>query len=98
MQPSTQCACVDTPSGRLPLPVHSECGSYVVIIFKIIIIIMRMSNETIRLAVGRPTRLGTRLCEPHTCPCGALVDWTLEVYMACLVDDEVQVVTPDTVS
>jgi len=33
---------------------------------------LRMSNETIRLAVG--TRLGTRLCEPHTCPCGTLVD------------------------
>jgi len=33
---------------------------------------LRMSNETIRLAVC--TRLGTRQCEPHTCPCGALVD------------------------
>ena len=33
---------------------------------------LKMSNETIRVAVG--TRLGTRLCEPHTCPCGSLVD------------------------
>ena len=33
---------------------------------------LRMSNETIRVAVG--IRLGTRLCEPHTCPCGTFVD------------------------
>jgi hypothetical protein len=33
---------------------------------------LRMSNETIRVAVG--TRLGTRLCEPHTCQCGTFVD------------------------
>ena len=31
-----------------------------------------MSNEEIRLAVG--LRLGCNLCEPHTCPCGKLVD------------------------
>jgi len=33
---------------------------------------LRMSNETIRVAVG--TRLGTRLCEPHKCSCGTFVD------------------------
>ena len=33
---------------------------------------LRMSNETIRVAIG--IRLGTRLCEPHTCPCGTFVD------------------------
>jgi hypothetical protein len=33
---------------------------------------LRMSNETIRVAVG--IRLGTRLSESHTCPCGTFVD------------------------
>ena len=33
---------------------------------------LRMSSETICVAVG--TRLGKRLCEPHTCPCGTCVD------------------------
>ena len=31
-----------------------------------------MSNETIPVAVG--LRLGAKLCEPHQCNCGALVD------------------------
>jgi len=55
---------------------------------------LRMSNETIRLAVG------TRLCD-YVSHIYVRVEhlWTLEVYMhmACLVD-EVQDVTPDTVS
>ena len=38
----------------------------------IISIGLRMSNETIRVAVG--LRLGAKLCEPHQCTCGALVD------------------------
>ena len=38
----------------------------------IISIGLRMSNETIRVAVG--LRLGAQLCEPHQCSCGALVD------------------------
>ena len=33
---------------------------------------LRMSNETIRVAVG--LRRGAKLCEPHQCNCGALVD------------------------
>ena len=33
---------------------------------------LRMSNETIRVAVG--LRLGAKLCESHQCSCGALVD------------------------
>ena len=33
---------------------------------------LRMSNETIRVAVG--LRLGAKLCEPHQFNCGALVD------------------------
>ena len=33
---------------------------------------LRMSNDVIRAAVG--FRLGCRLCEPHSCRCGALVD------------------------
>ena len=33
---------------------------------------LRMPNEIIRVAVG--TRLGIRLCEPHTCPCGTRDD------------------------
>ena len=33
---------------------------------------LRLDDEAIRVAVG--FRLGTRLCEPHTCVCGAKVD------------------------
>ena len=33
---------------------------------------LRMSNETIRVAVG--LRLGAKLCEPHQCNCGVLDD------------------------
>jgi hypothetical protein len=33
---------------------------------------LRLDNEAVRVAVG--LRLGINLCEPHTCPCGALVD------------------------
>ena len=33
---------------------------------------LRMSDDVIRTAIG--FRLGARLCEPHTCPCGNLVD------------------------
>ena len=29
---------------------------------------LRLSNEAVRVSVG--LRLGCRLCEPHTCPCG----------------------------
>src|SRR5918995_2564095 len=30
-----------------------------------------MDDEAVRMAVG--LRLGTRTCEPHACPCGAMV-------------------------
>src|SRR5664279_2184793 len=33
---------------------------------------LRLDNEAVRVAVG--LRLGTKLCEEHTCPCGAKVD------------------------
>jgi hypothetical protein len=33
---------------------------------------LRLDNESIRIAVG--LRLGSKLCEPHKCPCGAKVD------------------------
>ena len=33
---------------------------------------LRLSNEAVRIAVG--VRLETNLCEPHQCPCGAMVD------------------------
>ena len=35
---------------------------------------LRLENEDILVAVG--FRLGTALCKPHQCPCGALVDFT----------------------
>ena len=33
---------------------------------------LRLEDEAIRIAVG--LRLGSNLCQPHTCPCGAQVD------------------------
>jgi len=33
---------------------------------------LRLDDEAVRVAVG--LRLGTKLCEPHRCPCGADVD------------------------
>ena len=33
---------------------------------------LRLDNEDVRVAVG--LRLGTALCKPHLCPCGAMVD------------------------
>lgn len=33
---------------------------------------LRLDNEAIRIAVG--LRLGIKLCVPHVCPCGSLVD------------------------
>ena len=33
---------------------------------------LRLDNEAIRVGIG--LRLGSKLCEPHTCPCGASVD------------------------
>jgi hypothetical protein len=42
---------------------------------------LRLDNEAIRVAVG--LRLGTKLCEPHRCPCGAEVDTTGTHGLAC---------------
>ena len=33
---------------------------------------LRLNNEDIRVAIG--LRLGTALCQPHLCPCGASVE------------------------
>ena len=33
---------------------------------------LRLDNEDFRVAIG--LRLGTAICEPHICPCGALID------------------------
>ena len=33
---------------------------------------LRLSDEAIRIAVG--FRLGSRICQPHSCVCGAMVD------------------------
>ena len=33
---------------------------------------LRPDNEAVRVAVG--LRLGAKLCEPHVCPCGSMVD------------------------
>ena len=33
---------------------------------------MRLDDEAVRVAVG--LRLGVKLCEPHQCPCGAIVE------------------------
>jgi len=42
---------------------------------------LRLDNEAIRIAVG--LRLGSRLCEPHTCPCGTCVDARGNHGLAC---------------
>ena len=33
---------------------------------------LRIDNEAVRVTVG--LRLGLELCQPHSCPCGAMVD------------------------
>ena len=33
---------------------------------------LRISNEAVRIAIG--LRLGLNICEPHSCPCGGVVD------------------------
>src|SRR5438034_9326946 len=33
---------------------------------------LHLDDEAIRVAIG--FRLGARICEPHSCPCGAQVD------------------------
>ena len=40
-----------------------------------------MDDEAIRVSVG--FRLGCKVCEPHTCPCGALVDISGTHGMSC---------------
>ena len=40
-----------------------------------------LEDEAVRVAVG--LRLGAKLCEPHTCPCGALVDATAIHCLSC---------------
>ena len=36
------------------------------------VVVLRLSDEAIRVAIGY--RLGTNICQPHTCVCGATVD------------------------
>ena len=33
---------------------------------------LRVSNEAVRIAIG--LRLGLNICEPHSCPCGGVID------------------------
>ena len=60
---------------------------------------LRLDDEAIRVAVG--LRLGTSLCAPHTCPCGATVDARGNHGLACrrsmcrqsrhaLINDQIQ--------
>ena len=42
---------------------------------------LRLSDEAIRVAVG--LRLGTSICQPHTCPCGTAVDCTGIYALSC---------------
>ena len=42
---------------------------------------LRLNNEAVRVAVG--LRLGVPICEPHTCPCGSLVDARGSHCLAC---------------
>ena len=42
---------------------------------------LRMDDETLRISVG--IRLGAKLCEPHTCICGAQVDFLGLHGLAC---------------
>ena len=42
---------------------------------------LRLSDEAIRVAVG--LRLGLNICEPHPCPCGAMVTSTETHGLSC---------------
>ena len=61
----------DIDKARL-LAVKADHGSEWIFALPISICGLRISNETVRIAIG--LRLWLNICEPHSCPCGGVVD------------------------
>ena len=54
------------------LVVKADHGSEWIFAWPISVCDLRISNEAVRIAIGR--RLVINICEPHSCPCGEVVD------------------------
>lgn len=61
----------DVDKARLLAAATSSSGSWLKAL-PLAAIGLKLDDEAVRIAVG--LRLGTALCEPHQCPCGAAVD------------------------
>ena len=61
----------DIDKARL-LAVKADHGSEWIFALPISACSLRISNEAVRIAIG--LRLGLNICEPHSCPCGGVVD------------------------
>ena len=61
----------DIDKARL-LAVNAVHGSEWIFVLPISAYGLRISSEAVRIAIG--LRLGLNICEPHSCPCGAVVD------------------------
>ena len=61
----------DIDKARL-LAVKADHGSEWIFALPISACGLRISNEAVRNAIG--LRLGLNICEPHSCPCGGVVD------------------------
>ena len=54
------------------LAVKADHGSEWIFALPISAFGLRISNEAVRIEIG--LRLGLNICEPHSCPCGGVVD------------------------
>ena len=61
----------DIDKARL-LAVKADHGSEWIFALSISACGLCISNEVVRIAIG--LRLGLNICEPHSCPCGGVVD------------------------
>ena len=75
-----QSASTETDKARLTA-IRAHYGSDWLFALPISACGLRLGDEAIRVAVG--LRLGLNICEPHTCPCGAML--MRGVYIVLLV-------------